>query len=286
MVNLAMLEHWLINDNENEHLEFKEAKEQQDITKLMQYCVALGNEGGGYFVLGVSDKLPRQVVGTAAFANIDKIKSQIFNKLGFRVEVVELNHESGRVLVFEIPSRPKGSPYHIDGTYFMRVGEELKPMTPEQLRKIILEGAPDFLENDATGKIDADRVIALLDVQTFFELIKLPFPATQEGILARLASEKLIRPDMDSFFITNLGAILLAKDMSEFDTLKRKTVRVIKYKFKNKLETEKDLIGQKGYAVGFERLISYINSQLPTNEVLERRYAKMFLCSQSLLFVS
>ena len=42
---------------ENERLEFKEAKQQFDTTKLLRYCVALANEGGGYFVLGVADKL-------------------------------------------------------------------------------------------------------------------------------------------------------------------------------------------------------------------------------------
>lgn len=37
---------------EHERLEFKEAKQQFDTVKLLRYCVALANEGGGQRYLG------------------------------------------------------------------------------------------------------------------------------------------------------------------------------------------------------------------------------------------
>ncbi len=43
---------------------------------------------------------------------------------------------------------------------------------------------------------------------------------------------------------------------------------MIQYSGKNKLKTLKDQEGRFGYAVGFERLIIYINSLLPSNEVI------------------
>ncbi|MDD5410341.1 MAG: ATP-binding protein [Methylobacter sp.] len=268
MITLEQLNHWLLDVPENEHLEFKEAKQQFDTGKLLKYCVALANEGGGYLVLGVSDKPPRRVVDTQAFLITGDIKARILNALHFRVDIQELQHPDGRVLVFQIPSRPIGQPLHHEGAYLMRAGEELVPMSPDQLRRIFSEGKADFLALDASAAIDADAVVAALDIQTFFELLKLPLPASRDGILARLVSEKLIRVESGQYKITNLGALLLAKDMRQFDSLMRKTVRMVKYKGKNKLQTERDLIGQKGYAVGFEALISYINSQLPVNEVI------------------
>lgn len=268
MISSQQLEHWLAGAPETEHLEFKEAKQQYDSTKLLRYCVALANEGGGYLVLGVSDKPPRRVVGTAAFPNPGQIKAKLLEALRIRVDVHELQHPDGRVLVFEIPTRPIGQPLHHDGAYLMRAGEDLVPMTADQLKRIFAEGQPGFLTGDASQLIDADVLISLLDVQTFFDLLKMPLPATREGILARLISEKLVRADGMGYRITNLGALLLAKDLREFESLQRKAVRVVKYKGKNKLETERDLIGQKGYAVGFEGLISYVNSQLPMNEVI------------------
>jgi predicted HTH transcriptional regulator len=57
-------------------LEFKEAKIQYDMKKLCRYCVAIGNEGGGKVILGVSRTVPRSVVGTKAFQNLNDVKSQ------------------------------------------------------------------------------------------------------------------------------------------------------------------------------------------------------------------
>ena len=90
MTTLETLNRWLADAPENEHLEFKEAKQQYDTTKLLRYCVALANEGGGHLVLGVSDKRPRQVVGTQAFQNRGEITARILEALRMRVEVQEL----------------------------------------------------------------------------------------------------------------------------------------------------------------------------------------------------
>jgi Putative DNA-binding domain len=57
------IDEWL-DAKEDEHLEFKEAKSNFHFEKLVKYCAALANEGGGYILLGVTDKRPRQVVGT------------------------------------------------------------------------------------------------------------------------------------------------------------------------------------------------------------------------------
>jgi ATP-dependent DNA helicase RecG len=103
---LADLQRWMDAARESEHLEFKEAKNQYDTTKLMKYCVAIGNEGGGRLVLGVTDKSPRKVVGSQAFLNPTDIQNRILDKLGFRVDVEELTHPDGRVVIFHIPPSP------------------------------------------------------------------------------------------------------------------------------------------------------------------------------------
>ena len=229
--------------------------------------------------MGVSDKPPRRVVGTAAFQNPGQIKAKILEALRIRVEVHELQHPDGRVLVFDIPSRPIGQPLHHEGAYLMRSGEELVPMTQDQLKRIFAEGQPGFLAADASEPLSADEVIALLDVQSFFDLLKIPLPAAREGMIARLLSEALVRAEGTGYRISNLGALLLAKDLHQFVSLRRKAVRVVKYQGKNKLATERDVIGQKGYAAGFEGLISYVNSQLPMNEVIGqalREQVRMF----------
>ena len=42
----------LLDDDEDERLDFKEARNHFDFEKLVDYCVALANEGGGKLVLG------------------------------------------------------------------------------------------------------------------------------------------------------------------------------------------------------------------------------------------
>ena len=44
---LEQLETWMQADSEDEHLEFKEGKTSYAFEKLVKYCVALANEGGG-----------------------------------------------------------------------------------------------------------------------------------------------------------------------------------------------------------------------------------------------
>ena len=161
---------------EHERLEFKEAKNQFDAEKLIKYCVAIANEGGGKLLLGVTDKLPRQVVGTQAFGNLGDIKKRIVEALRIRVEIEEVSHPNGRVLVFEIPSRPTGTALAFEGAYLMRAGESLMPMTDDLLRRIFDEGRPNFVTRIAASDISADEVISLLDTQTFFDLLKLPYP--------------------------------------------------------------------------------------------------------------
>ena len=76
------------------------------------------------------------------------------------------------------------------------------------------------------------------------------------------------------YAITNLGAILFAKNLKDFENVERKSVRVIVYKGKNKVETEREQIGVKGYAIGFVGLIDWINSQLPANEEIGKALRK------------
>jgi len=260
--------------SEAEHLEFKEAKTQFDQTKLCRYCVAIANEGGGKLVLGVSDALPRRVVGTAAFNDLVDLRSKLLKWVGFRVEVEELPHPDGRVLVFCIPGRPQGMAYQLDGAYFMRSGAELVAMTPDRLKVIFSEGQPDFVEEIALDDQSGGDVIQLLDTQGFFERFGLPYPAERRAVLARFVTEGLLVDKVDRYSITNLGALLFGKNLENFDLLRRKTPRVVEYKGRGKLETRSDQFGKQGLAVGFESLIDYINAKLPSNEVIERALRK------------
>jgi ATP-dependent DNA helicase RecG len=260
---------WRSVPSEHQRLEFKEAKKQFDTRKLYEYCVAIANEGGGHLLLGVSDAPPRAVVGTAAFADPVATAGSLFGSVGFRVDIESVAHPDGRVLVFHIPPRPRGTAYHLDGKYLMRSGASLFPMSEDQLRRIFAEGGPDWVEEHTRTGLDAQQVVELLDTQTYFELLKLPYPTERAGVLDRLLAERLIDPDGGNYAIRRIGALLLARQLTDFEDLARKAPRVVVYNGNSKLDTKLDQTGKKGYAVGFQGLVRFINGQLPQNEVIE-----------------
>ena len=85
-----------------------------------------------------------------------------------------------------------------------------------------------------------------------------------------LCDEKILVPDGKGYYITNLGAIAAARDLEQFENLKRKRIRVIHYRGMNKVETINENMGQRGYAIGFEGLINYIKRILPHSEVIQQ----------------
>ncbi|MGO8789769.1 MAG: ATP-binding protein [Terriglobia bacterium] len=260
---------WRQVPSENQRLEFKEAKNQFDNHTLYKYCVAIANEGGGILLLGIKDQPPRPVVGTKAFRDPVEMAEKLFTAVGFRVDIEEVAHPDGRVLVFHIPSRPRGTAYQLEGAYLMRSGQALVPMSEDQLRRIFAEGEPNWIEEHSRTDLDTQQVVELLDTQTFFELFKLPYPTDRAGVIERLVQERLIDEMGGAYGIRRLGALTLAKRLGDFPELTRKAPRVVVYIGTSKLETKLDQPGTKGYAVGFQGLVRFTMAQLPQNEVIE-----------------
>jgi ATP-dependent DNA helicase RecG len=134
---------WLA-EPESHRLEFKEAKQRYDFEKLMKYCVALANEGGGTIVLGVTDKRPRRIVGSLAFDEPGRTEAGLHQKLGHRIPVEELRLPEGRVVIVHVPARLPGTAWQIDGRYYKRAGDDLAPLSDHELRGMFAETGPDF----------------------------------------------------------------------------------------------------------------------------------------------
>lgn len=260
---------WLSVPTETQTLEFKEAKTSFDRERLAKYCVAIANEGGGQILLGVTDKPPRQVVGSSAFPDLIATASELFAHIGFRVDVEAVDHPDGRVVIFHIPARPRGTAYNFRGSYLMRAGESLVPMSEDRLRAIFAEGGPEWLDEPTKKGLDGQEVVDLLDTQAFFELLKLPYPSNRAGVLERLTSEHLIDRTDGGYSIRRCGGLLLAKRLTSFPELARKAPRVVVYTGNNKLETRIDQIGERGYAAGFQGLVAFVMGQLPQNEIIK-----------------
>jgi len=134
----------LLNAPEGEHFEFKEAKNNFDSNEAARYCCAMSNCGGGKFVLGITDKRPRRIVGSKAFEQPERTCRGLTDKLRVRVEFDVLEQYGMRILVFDVAGRPLGLPVQVDGIAWWRDGDSLVPMPEWVRRKIYDETGLDF----------------------------------------------------------------------------------------------------------------------------------------------
>lgn len=92
-----------------------------------------------------------------------------------------------------------------------------------------------------------------------------------------LDDEKMLKNvDGKGYYITNFGAIAAASDLTKFDDLTRKSIRLIKYEGKNKAGESKEIPGNKGYAIGFESLIQFVKGLLPGSEAIKNALRQEF----------
>ena len=260
-----------------------------DAQQIGEYLSALSNSAAlegkafAYLLWGIEDGT-HAVVGTHFVPQTCKIGNeeleswllrQLSPKIDFRFHVVEM--ETGRVVLLEI-GRAFRHPVQFAGVEFIRVGSYKKKLKdfPEKERALwrIFDAVP-FEVMPALEKASAEDVLRLLDYPAYFDLLGRPLPENREGILQALAADELIeRHEGGGWCIRNLGAMLFAKRLADFSTLKRKAVRVIAYRGSGRVETIREQEGSRGYAAGFEGLIGFINGLLPSNEVIGQALRK------------
>lgn len=272
---------------ETEWVEFKlndaEPREIGEYISALANAAALEEKAFAYLLWGVCNK-GHAVLGTtfdphAARVGNEELESWLLRllepKIDFRFFPVEV--EGRGVVLLEI-ARAARHPVRFSGQEFIRVGSYKKKLKdfPEKERALwrIFDRTP-FEDGVAAERATGDDVLRLLDYPTYFDLLVRPLPANRDGILAALADDRLIRRcEAGGWDITNLGAILFAKRLDAFHTLRRKAVRVIQYRGDGRTETLREQEDAKGYACGFEGLIGYVNGLLPANEVIEQALRK------------
>jgi ATP-dependent DNA helicase RecG len=160
-------------------------------------------------------------------------------------------------------------PVAFDYVEYVRIGSITRKLRdfPEKERKLWDRPSTEFEYEPALKNVSPSDVVSLLDTHAIFELLlKIPYPTTQEIMLDRLLDEKLIVKSNGHFHISNLGALLFAKNINKFETVARKALRVVQYEGVNKIKTLRDQTGQLGYANGFARLMTYLSGLLPEHE--------------------
>lgn len=266
---------------ETEWVEFKcnnaNPEEIGEYISALANSAALEGKANAYLVWGIADGT-HDVVGTTfrptqAKKGNEELENWLIRLLSPRIHFrfVEFQADGKLVSMVEIP-RAAHQPVQFQGVEYIRVGSYRKKLKdfPEKERELwrIFDVTP-FEQQVAAERVTASDVLALLDYPTYFKLLNVPLPETRDGILARLADDHMIEAcPGGQWNILNLGAILLASDLSKFRHLARKAVRVIEYDGDGRVRTRREHQGHRGYAAGFEGLIEFLKGMLPENEVI------------------
>lgn len=283
----SLLKQLISLPQETEWVEFKE--NNLNPTEIGEYLSALSNSAtlhghsAGYIVWGIENDT-HNVVGTEikpkqAKKGNEELENWLLRLLSPRInfKIHEFNFEYKNIVLFEIPSATH-QPVSFEGIEYIRVGSYKKKLKdyPEKEKELWSSFSyQTFEKRIALENITADEVLGKINYPSYFELTQQNLPDHKQGILDRLAAENLINIKPSNYYdITNLGAILFAKKLIDFDRLGRKAVRVIIYSGKNRINTQREELFDKGYAVCFEEIIKFINDQLPHNEEIGQALRK------------
>ncbi len=228
----------LMNNWENELVEFKEARVSLGTDEIGRYFSALSNEANlrklqcGWLVFGVSEDKTRHLVSThfkeGSRTHLETFKGEIAKNTNGAItfdEIIELHLKSGdkifRVLMFRVPAAATGIPTEWRGRPYGRAGESRVPLQQDKIDRIREQERYDWsrqvIPNSHIGCLDAEAVqyarekfkekidensardeIDHLSNEEFLTKIKLMI----DGKLTNAALLLLGRADYDNLFAT------------------------------------------------------------------------------------
>ncbi|GEM_PF-94691 len=213
----ASLEEFLLR-HEGRHLDFKETV-SESFFKLLS---AFSNTEGGFVVLGVNDKTRRVTGFDCRGEKLSELANRISDGLGIHPVIDEIPADGRTILIITVS--PQRKPVSYRGVHYTRVGDTVREIDPDELRRKFLEDSnwEDLVGGCTLDDIDDETV------RNFMDLIRgraagsgIPDIKDKESILRRLG---LITPDGN---IIHAACILFGKNpQSHFRNTGLKITRI------------------------------------------------------------
>lgn len=289
MQDLEMLVRELVKvPKECEWVEFKHNKNEPNMIgeriSAIANSIAMLNRSNGYIVWGVED-VSQEIVGTTFNPFKEKVKGE---------ELVNwLNHSLSQNAVFEFEE------FNVDGKPMVVciIGPAIQYPVSFNLCEYIRDGSitkklidrPQLASRlwnslnaqqmecmPAVENCTPDRIKSLLSCETILTLLNLPEPTNDSSLMDLLTSNHILyKQDNGLYSITNLGALLFAKDLTAFGSLSRKALRIIRYNGDTKSNIARQSQDMRGYAVGFESNLQTLLMMLPSSEIITTGKAEL-----------
>ena len=230
------------------------------------------------FAYGVNDDASFAVLTKEEIEKIVKHMGNIaHNNLSQSVDIdhAVLEYNGHPILFVYVPEQRekplylRGKDYHES---YCRANGQTRKMSEMQVRNMIATSQGlSFEERVAKRDLTKSDVLHLLNFRKFFELLDRDIPKSIDSIMHKMTDYGFCLGEGDNWSITNLGAILFANDLNDFEGICNRKVVVRKYVGSNNRNTLIEQFEPQGYAVGFEGLIDFIMKNVSAENIEVKR---------------
>lgn len=249
----------------------------EDISALANSAV-IADRSYAYMIWGVDDNT-HEIIGTKVNLKKEKKGNQelenwlrylLSKNADFEMHSVDIDGKHVEMLVI---SKAVGNPVTFEKIDYIRVGSYTKkaiefPALQAQLWDRLRN--QQFEDAYAIADIQLQDILRYLNCEAYFDILNMPVPTSIDRYAHYLVEDGIIaKQDNGLYAITNLGAILFAKRLSEFPRVGRKAIRIVQYDGLNRLVILKEETTTEGYAISFENAVKYVNTLLPSKEDID-----------------
>ena len=268
--------------DETEYVEFKHnfsdfEKEGQDISALAN-SAAYHGATAAYKIWGIDDKT-HDVLGTSFKPRSKKkgnqgleiwLRQHLSDNANFEFDEVDCDGK-GLVILKIWPAAY--SPVRFDNIAYIRTDSSTQKLKEGSTRESDLCARiqhRSFEKQAAMEDLSLEEAFDRLEREAYFDLKDIPRPTSLEAAFHYFEQDGLLASQDDGLVtITNLGALLFAKDMMSFPTVKRKKLRVARYDGKGRTANRSEREFPAGYAISLPLAYGYLEGLLETGDVIE-----------------
>ena len=280
---ILILESLLAKPAETEIVEFKQAQNSFSDNELGEYFSALSNEANlkgeayAWLVFGV-DNNTHELTNTQYKPSrpaLDEMKKKIGDQTTNRItfeEIYDFKSQGKRVVMFQIPAAPQGIPIAYKGHYYGRDGESLVALNLQEIEKIRAQRVVDcFEKRHAKSGLTGSEVLQYINYRKLYERIDRRIPREESVILDLLREYAFITEVNGKWAITNMGALLFANRLADFEELRYREIILRRYEGNNNLIMINEKRSEAGYAVEFDDLLDWLENNSSKEKIVSAR---------------
>ncbi|UVC09665.1 putative DNA binding domain-containing protein [Rhizobium sp. TH2] len=267
------------HETETEWFEFKRGN--FDAQEFGEYVSALANSAmllgkrHAFLVYGVDDRT-HEIVGTSVSLKAEKKNGEDFaiwlnQRLNPKINVtIETTYIDGKRVEIASIEPTYDRPVKFLNVAYIRIGQNKTNLdnAPAKERTLwALTNQHAFEKALAATHVGEADLTDKFHCKEFADIFY-PTVMSQKNLVENLLGDGLIIDDLQGGYdVTNLFALLAAKNLGDFASVANKSPRVIVYKGREKTTATSDTTGKTGYAITFPKILSFVMGKVLGKEI-------------------